>query len=130
MTCNKLCCSVSFLYWNILSDTESLSHVQPWQNESQRNGRFWPVPVIGITENYTWRVAAYYAAPALRLWLLLIAGVGQQQLLRQLKYLYLSSMYPETGTSNTLYSLSLVLILTTPSILPGTTFSGIKINVS
>jgi hypothetical protein len=48
-----------------------------WQS-GLANGWFWPVPVIGITENYSKHITAYCAAPALRLWLWLIAGVGQK----------------------------------------------------
>ena len=41
--------------------------------------RLWPGPVIDITENYNKRITAYCAAPALRLWLWLIAAVGQER---------------------------------------------------
>ena len=42
-------------------------------------GGFWPVPVIGITENYSKRITAYCAAPVLRLWKWCIAGSGHNR---------------------------------------------------
>jgi len=53
---------------------------KPLSHVSQQT---WPTPVIGIAVNHVWRVTAYCSAPAPRLKLWRIAGVGQKHSFEQ-----------------------------------------------